>query len=124
MRVAGPFSSGAAVGSAGAATANQTSTIKLSGLIRGVYLDYQHSPPATTDVTVEGATAPTQPILSLDNANTDTWKYPHHNVHDAADGAAVSGVYVPVPFSDYVKVTIAGADASDSVDVYLLVSDY
>ena len=129
MRLAGPFNSGAAVGSAGVATANQTTTTIIEGKLFAVYVVYNDSPPATTDVTVatSGVRHPATTLLTLTNANTSTVKYPRIAVHDTAGVAVTYGVALPIydvlVISDTVKVTIAQADAPDNVDVYLLLCD-
>lgn len=130
MRLYGPINSGAAAGSAGAATANSTTSTPIHGRPIGVYVRYNDSPPAgTTDVTVKtqgtSPAAPSLTFLTLTNAATDGYFYPRTIVHDLA-GAAVTldgtnEAYEPVAIADKVTVTIAGADAADSVDVWLFV---
>lgn len=126
MRLIGPLNTGVAVGSNGSATANNTTSVPVSGLIYGVYVKYNDSPPAgTTDVTIATlGTSPSPPaltILTLTNAATDGWFYPRHVNHSNAGVAAATTEAVPV--FDFIKVTIAQANAPDSVDVWLLVSD-
>jgi len=123
MRKVGPFSSGAAAGNNGAATANSTTAIELAGRVAGIYVKYNDSPPATTGVKIETVgTAPNPPsytLLELSNANTGGWFYPHVAIHDTA-GAAIAGEYDTLLVADRVKITIAGANANDSVDVWFI----
>lgn len=124
MKLIGPLGSGTAAGSAGSATANATSTIPICGRVVGISVAYNDSPPSTTDVTVAtaGINAPALTLLTLTNANTN---YVRPLVHQSygLSGAGVSGVYVGPVIADFVTVTIAQADAGDSVSVYLFVSE-
>lgn len=125
------ISSGTAAGSAGSATANSTTTTPIFGEVYGVYVQYNDSPPATTDVTIATAGTnsgahPAATILSLTNANTNGWFYPRIGVQTTAGAAmlyAAGGTAIPgeIPIADFIKVTIAQANAGDSVDVWLLV---
>lgn len=127
----GPLSSGTAAGVAGSATANQTSTTVIRGKVRSVYIQYLDSPPATTDVTVATAgvsALPASNILVLSNANTDIVKFPRVVTHKRSDGTNVTydgtnAVYDAQYIHDKVKVTIAQANAGDSVNVYLVIED-
>lgn len=127
--LSGPHNSGAAAGSAGSATANATSTNVILGRVLAVYVKYNDSPPAaTTDVTIATAggtgSAPANTILTITNAATNAWFYPRHTVHDEAAAAitydGTREVHEAPPIHDTVKVTIAGANAGDNVDVWLL----
>lgn len=123
MRVVGPFNCGAAAGGAGVATANATTTSPINGLLLAIYLKYQDSPPAaTTDVTVatSGTAHPAVTLLSITNAATDAWFYSQVNICNTS-GTAQTSNWMPIPICDTVKVTIAGANNGDYVDVYLLV---
>jgi hypothetical protein len=123
----GPFSSGVATGGAGVATNNQTSTVIVHGKVLAIDVVYLDSPPATTDVTVatSGSRCPAKTLLTLTDGNTDVTKYPRAQVHNTAgtaltyDGTRV--VAEPIPVDDYVKVTIAQADAADYVNVFITV---
>ena len=132
MKLLGPFNSGAAVGSNGSATANSTTTAVISGLLLGVYVKYNDSPPAgTTDVTIAtlgtSPAPPTNALLTLTNAATDGWFYPRVQVHSTAGAVATLDGTRPmleaIPIHDFVKVTIAQANAADNVDVWLLLED-
>ncbi len=128
MNLYGPINSGVAVGADGVATNNATGTTAVAGEIRAVYVRYNDSPPAgTTDVTVatEGTNHPAVTILTLANAATNGWFYPRVALATNA-GVAVTydgtrPIYGSIPIADKIKVTIAQANAADSVDVWLLV---
>lgn len=127
----GPLSSGAAVGGAGVATANATSSIIVRGKVLAVYLEYLDSPPAgTTDATVATAgvsALPAATILTVANSATDAVYYPRVIVHDTTGtGVTYDGtneIYEPQYIHDKVKVTIAQANAGDSVNAYLVIED-
>lgn len=112
--------SGAAVGGAGVATANLTGTQALTGMLLGFFVKYNDAPPATTDVTIEaiGGPLPTRTLLVLTDKNADGY-FP--TVRQALDptGASAAGWFAGQPLvQDKIKVTIAGANAGDSVSVY------
>jgi hypothetical protein len=72
--------------------------------------------------------APSLAILTITNAATDGWFYPRHGVHGSTGAAllyAAGGEIVaePVPIHDKVKITIAGANAADNADVWLLLEE-
>jgi len=113
----GPIITPDAEGSAGSATSTITKAISYRGVVHAVYVQYNDSPPATTDVTLATA-APTATFLTLTNANTDGWFYPRVNAHDAA-GSAEATVFEKVALGQTVTCTIAGADEGDSVSVWL-----
>lgn len=104
-----------AAGGAGVATANATSTEVLNGYIMGVYLTYTDAPPAgTTDVTIaERYNSPAMAVLTVTDAATDGWFFPQAAA--VSQAGAASGTYVPIPVSDYLKVTIAQANNNDGV---------
>lgn len=121
MEMLGPFNSGAAVGGNGVATANATSTVKASGLLNGIRVRYNDSPPAaTTVVTIEatGGVLPTRTILTLTNTATSGY-FAVRSPEYKADGTATGGYAISPLLADQIKVTIAGANAGDSVDVWL-----
>lgn len=115
----------AAAGGAGVATATVTHPTIVKGRVVAVYIKYLDSPPgATTDVTIEtsGVNHPAMTILSVANAATDGWFFPKTASHLNTSGAAIADNYVDgVPVHDTVKVTIAQANASDYVQVWLMV---
>jgi hypothetical protein len=121
----GPFSSGTAAGNAGAATANTDTGTRICGLVRGVYVQYNDSPPAaTTDITIatKGSTpaCPTYDVLAIANAATNGLFTPTCSVVTTA-GAAVADGYAPVTVDDFLNIKIAGANAGDSITVWLFV---
>lgn len=128
MRLVGPINSGAAVGGAGVATANADTSNVVAGRVIAVGLVYLDSPPAaTTDVTVatKGTNGPAQTLLSIANAATNGWFYPRIGTVSPAGAAllyAAGGTAVaePLAISDVVNVLIAGANAADGVNVWLL----
>ena len=122
MIFSGPLNTGVAAGGAGVATANATSSHPLHGFIAGVYIRYNDSPPAgTTDVTIAtaGNGSPAYTLLTLTNAATDGLFMVRDNPVDTA-GASLATTWENIPIADNVKVTIAQANNSDSVDIWLL----
>lgn len=124
IHTVGPLNSGAAVGGAGVATANQTHTIRVSGRLRGIYVKYNHAPPAATcDVTIATVgtnnAPPAQTLLALANAATDGWFYPAPQLHTTA-GALIAGEYGQFLVDDLVNVKIDQVDAADNIDVWLV----
>ena len=121
------INSGAAVGADGAATANATSTHAVLGRLLGAYVQYNDDPPNTTDVTIEtvGTGAlPALTLLTLSNLEADGYFPIRHKLKDEA-GADITfdgtnEAYGEVVLADLVKVTIAGANAGDNVDVTLV----
>jgi hypothetical protein len=116
------FSTGAATGGAGAATATGHS-VHVSGEVLAVYVVYQDSPPAaTTDFTLSDEADPaSEAIISLTNAATDIKIYPRR-ITEKNDGtdvlyAAGEEVHEPYPVCGRLEATIAGANAADYVDV-------
>ena len=116
------FSTGAAVGSAGSATATGRS-IHVSGKVLAVYVAYQDSPPAaTTDFTLSDEADPaSESIISLVNGATDQKIYPRRvtETNDGTDILYVAGeeVYEEYVVNGRLEATIAQANADDSVDV-------
>ena len=116
------WSTGAAVGSAGAATATGYS-VPVQGLVVAVHVAYVDSPPAaTTDFTLSDEDDPSsESIVSISNAATDTKLYPRRAAEDNT-GSALQYDSTDVVFSPYVvhgrlEATIAQANAGDSVTV-------
>ena len=123
MRMVGPINSGAAVGGNGVATANYTSTLPMCGVVYGFYVRYNDSPPAgTTDVTIAsaGTNMPAITYLTITNGATDGLFLVRKPVVDAANAAIASlSIAEAMPIDDYLKVTIAQANAADSADVWV-----
>jgi hypothetical protein len=112
-----------AAGGAGLATANASSLSKLRGSLVGIYVRYNDSPPASTDVFVTtvgaGEAVPSNTLLELIDANTDGLFYPRFQAHDVA-GTLLAAEYSRAPIDDYINVLIREANDGDSVDVWFL----
>ncbi len=113
------FSTGAAAGADGAATATGYSA-PVSGRVAAVYVDYQDSPPgATTDFTLADEGDPAaEAIVSLANQATDIKLYPRRLL-EANDGTDLTydgtrKVYGPYAVHGRLKATIAQANAGDA----------
>ena len=118
----GPFSSGVAAGDDGAATNNSTTVNVLSGIVRRIDIAYLDSPPAgTTDVTIAtaGINAPAETLYYKANSATDGSFYPETLFNLNTDGAEIASLYDFMAIHDKVKVTIAGANAADYINVYI-----
>src|SRR5262245_22004585 len=115
------FSTGAAVGTAGAATASGRSQ-HVSGRILAIAVAYVDEPPGTTDLLVTDENDPAaDPILQFFNSNTDGKYYPRRPIC-AFDGADI--LYAEAfPVYDYFVVhgrfcaVLVGADPGNSVDL-------
>lgn len=122
MRLIGPINSGAAVGGDEAATVNADSTTTICGRVAAIYVKYNDSPPATTDVVIatKGNSAPATTLLTLTDKNTSGLFLPRTVPHDAT-GVALAALTVaePWPISDIVNVLIDDANAGDNVDVWI-----
>lgn len=116
------WSTGAASGGAGAATATGYSP-HVAGEILAVYVAYLGSPPAgTTDFTLSARADPaSESIISLSNAATDIKIYPRRvtEKNDGTDILYVSGeeVYEPYVACGQLEATIAQANDADYCDV-------
>jgi len=116
------FSTGAAVGSNGAATATGYSS-HVAGLVLAVYVVYVDSPPAgTTDFTLSDESDPaSEAIVSLTDTATDVKICPRRVTEkpDGTDILYVAGeeVYEPYVVHGRLEATIAQANAGDSVTV-------
>ena len=115
------WSTGAAAGGAGVATATGYSP-SMSGEVLAVAVEYVGSPPATTDFTLSAENDPlAESILSLANAATDVKHYPRRAVQDNA-GADVTfdgtnEIYAPYAVEGRLKAVIAQANNDDSITV-------
>lgn len=121
INLLGPFNTGIGAGGAGVATNNATTSTILSGVVYGVYIKGNDSPPNTTDFTLAtaGTCAPAVTILTITNYTADAWYYPRVLIHDTT-GTASTTVYDHLAINDNVKATIAQANNGDSGDFYLL----
>jgi hypothetical protein len=115
------FSTGAASGSAGSAAATGYSQ-PVSGRVLAVAIDYQDSPPATTDVTLSDENDPiAEMIVNLANANSNVKLYPRRLI-EQNDGTDISYDGTNKVYESYVvygrlKATIGGANSGDSAIV-------
>ena len=112
------WSTGAAAGSAGSATATGYST-PVRGEVLAVHVDYQDSPPAaTTDFTLSDEDCPaSESIITISNAATDIKVYPRR-VTELNDGTDITydgtnEVYEPYVVHGRLEATIAQANAND-----------
>ena len=124
IRIIGPIKTGVAAGGAGAATATGRTTEPVVGIVLGIYIKYNDTPPVTTDVTIRGkGTSPNVPLVNImtaGNTATDAMYYPKAATYDIA-GAAIAAQYVSPAVADIVEVVIAQANDGDSADVWLYV---
>lgn len=110
------------VGGSGTASATANSSNVISGIIRGIHIEYVGTPPNTTDVTIAGITPPSQPILTVSNNATSGWFYPKALAIET-DGSTISGGwYTDIVVNDKVSVSVAQANDDDSVIVTILYS--
>ena len=127
--LAGPYTSGVAVGANGAALNNKDTPQRLTGEVLAIYVDYLHSPPNTTDVVIstEGThpAAPSIAILTLTNKNADGWFYPR-KVPTGTDGANLAALTVlePIYIDDVVNISIDEANAADYVECWFFLGGY
>jgi hypothetical protein len=116
------FSTGAAAGDDGSATATGYSP-HVTGKVLAVQVDYQDSPPAaTTDLTLTDEQDPAaEAIVSLTDQATDVKVYPRRQVqsNDNTDLTydETHGVYEPYVVHGRLKATIAQANANDYCNV-------
>lgn len=107
-------------GSAGSASGTTTSP-QIVGQILGLVVNYHASAPATTDITIEGATTGLD-LYAKANANTDVFKVPGIFGLGAA-GSALAGDVTPQKYcvAEGIKVTLAQCDAlTDAVKVTVI----
>jgi hypothetical protein len=110
------FSTGAAAGSAGSATATAYSTW-VSGEVLAVHVAYLDSPPSTTDITLSDEDDPSsEAIVNLVDANTDIRLHPRRLV-EAADGTDATDAFDRFPVHGRLEATIAGANVGDSATI-------
>ena len=116
------WSTGAAAGGAGVATATGYSP-GIHGEVLAVYVAYLGSPPAgTTDFTLSDESDPaSESIVSLVNGSTDQKLYPRRVV-ELNDGTDVTydgsnEVYEPYVVHGRLEATIAGANDADYCEV-------
>lgn len=124
MRITTYSGSVTTTGSAGSATGTATINVEKWGFLEWVYLDYNASAPATTDVTIaHGGTPPGGNIVVRSNSATDGVFYVRGAASDVA-AAAVTNSFVRIPVGGPVTVSVAQCDAlTGAVTVYLGVAD-
>lgn len=116
------FSTGAAVGANGSATATGYSS-QIAGEVLAVCVDYNDNPPAgTTDFILSDADDPaSEGIVLLTDQATDIKLYPRRvtEKNDGTDILYVAGEEVHEPYVVHgrLEATIAQANAGDSVTV-------
>lgn len=114
---------GDASGGAGVATANADTVIPIKGLIEAIRVEYNGSPPATTDLVIKTKGANAAPgsntIMTLTDAAADGWFYPRHVIHDDA-GSPVASTYTRIAVHDIINVLIDQANDGDSADVWIV----
>jgi len=119
------YTLGAAVGGAGTATKSEETPWAIVGSLLAVGIVYKDSPPAaTTDVTVstvaEGG-MPSQSVVSLTDAATDTVIYPTHSLTNAAGAAqtydGTRAIKAPLVVAGRFTIAIAQANEGDYVVV-------
>ena len=116
------WSTGAAVGSAGSATATGYSP-HVTGKVLAVHVAYIDSPPSgTTDFTLSDEGDPaSEAIVTLANGATDQKIYPRRitEKNEGTDILYVAGeaVHEPYVVAGRLEATIAQTDAGDSVTV-------
>jgi hypothetical protein len=124
MGIYGPITTPAATGGAGAAAATIDTPNIVRGFIVGIFVQYNDAPPAaTTDVGIKTNAAagsrPSIPLLTITNAATDGYFVPEIATVTAANVA--TGGHSLYYIDDYIQVDLAGANAGDSVSVWLYV---
>ena len=97
-------------GSAGSATGSGVSGL-IQGFILDIYVDYDGSAPATTDLTIAYTTVGGN-ILVLTNINTDGLYLPRAKPVDNA-GAAIATANDWFAVADTIAVSVAQGDALD-----------
>jgi len=98
------------------------------GKLHAVFLDYHASCPATADVTVSMAEAPSKTLLTVTDSATDGWYFPRNAVHSTAGAALTYDGTRPVaeafPITGRLTVAIAGANAlTNCVVAYLYIEE-
>ncbi len=122
MPMYGPLTTAAAVGADGAAAGTVVSANVISGILLGIYVQYNDAPPAgTTDIGVKtkGATgvSPSINLLTITNAATSGY-FPTRAPTYTAAGALDGGTSM-FTVNDFIQVDMAGANAPDTVSVWL-----
>jgi len=106
-----------ASGAAGAASGSVTSTARLWGYVKGVYVDYGAAISETTDITMT-TVSPLATVMILTDVFTDGWYYPSVQF-TGATGAAVSGAYGRFPIYDNLTMTARESTSGTVATVYV-----
>ena len=123
MKMLGPINSGIAIGENNAATSNESTSTLAVGRVIGIYLRYNDSCPAGTNIVISTAGTlpeiPSQTILSISEDNTDGLFMPRI-VPCGVDGVdlATLAIAEPVVVSDFINVLINSANSGDSIDAW------
>lgn len=94
-----------ATGSNGSATGLVTTTTRLWGYLKAVYVDYGASVTTTTDITIS-TVSPAGTVMGKADSATDAWFYPSVQL-TGITGTVVSGAYGQFPVDDYLTVQAA-----------------
>jgi hypothetical protein len=110
-------------GSDGSASGSQASARALVGEVVAIYVDWNGSAPATSDIDVVCESDDDHPEITLvdkDDSATDAWFYP--TIEETDTGGTGRSTYRPIPISGMVKVSVAQCNAFDAaVTVYVYV---
>lgn len=110
----------------GSATGTATSDHPLVGNVLALYINYSAAQAATSDVTIASG-SPSMPILTRSNSATDGWFFPRAATCDITATASTFDGTRPVndkiPVHDYVTVSVAQADDTETVDVRIVYED-
>lgn len=127
--LAGPYSSGLAVGVDGSALVNADTPTRLTGYVKAIHVKYQGAtPPSTTDVviTTKGTypAPPTITLLTLTNKNTDG-RFPVRTLPVDAVGVALAALTIaePIYIDDVVNISVAQANNVNYVEYWLVMDE-
>ncbi|HEX2907413.1 MAG TPA: hypothetical protein VHO69_11165 [Phototrophicaceae bacterium] len=95
----------AVTGAAGAAVGSARSHHPILGRLCAIYLAYTGQP-TSCDVTIT-QDSPAQTLLSVSEANTNTWKYPKVPTHQANDGSPITDGWESPAVCNHVQVSVA-----------------
>lgn len=105
--------------------ATNTSAGVVHGKIEKIYVAYDASSAAGTDVTIATTSTPAETIFSLTDTNTSAMYYPRHELHTPVGGVfyfnddgdeEVPGVFF---INDVVTLTVAQQTEGKGVTVYI-----
>lgn len=103
---------------AGSAVGTVVSVQPIAGNIRAIYFDYGGTATTTDVALIQARTGGT--ILAVNNSVADGWYYPTTVVHDGTAGV-LSGIYAYPHVVDYLKLTLGGGSAGDTLDATVIV---